>query len=64
MEEDIQNHSPTVMFRGTPCSIQFKEKGRKMPYVPDQQYVVCLHICTCTDYSTLYNVHPVITRKL
>ena len=19
MEEDIQNHSPTVMFRGTPC---------------------------------------------
>ena len=20
MEEDIQNHSPTVMFRGTPCS--------------------------------------------
>ena len=21
MEEDIQNHSPTVMFRGTPCNI-------------------------------------------
>ena len=21
MEEDIQNYSPTVMFRGTPCSI-------------------------------------------
>ena len=23
MEEDIQNHSPTVMFRGTPCSSCF-----------------------------------------
>ena len=22
MEEDIQNHSPTVMFRGTPCILQ------------------------------------------
>ena len=21
MEEDIQNHSPTVMFRGTPCML-------------------------------------------
>ena len=21
MEEDIQNYSPTVMFRGTPCSM-------------------------------------------
>ena len=21
MEEDIQNYSPTVMFRGTPCSL-------------------------------------------
>ena len=25
MEEDIQNHSPTVMFRGTPCSIHEKK---------------------------------------
>ena len=24
MEEDIQNHSPTVMFRGTPCTIRDK----------------------------------------
>ena len=24
MKEDIQNHSPTVMFRGTPC----KKTGR------------------------------------
>ena len=23
MEEDIQNHSPTVMFRGTPCTFAF-----------------------------------------
>ena len=23
MEEDILNYSPTVMFRGTPCSLQF-----------------------------------------
>ena len=22
MEEDISNYSPTVMFRGTPCSMQ------------------------------------------
>ena len=22
MEEDIQNYSPTVMFRGTPCSFR------------------------------------------
>ena len=22
MEEDIQNYSPTVMFRGTPCRLQ------------------------------------------
>ena len=26
MEEDIQNYSPTVMFRGTPCtSLKFKK---------------------------------------
>ena len=25
MEEDIQNYSPTVMFRGTPCS---KDPGK------------------------------------
>ena len=25
MEEDIQNHSPTVMFRGTPCIIIFSK---------------------------------------
>ena len=24
MEEDFQNHSPTVMFRGTPCTWQIK----------------------------------------
>jgi len=23
MEEDILNHSPTVMFRGTPCTLQY-----------------------------------------
>ena len=23
MEEDIQNHSPTVMFRGTPCKLLY-----------------------------------------
>ena len=26
MEEDIQNYSPTVMFRGTPCSCEFSSK--------------------------------------
>ena len=24
MEEDIQNYSPTVMFRGTPCILSFE----------------------------------------
>ena len=24
MEEDIQNHSPTVIFRGTPCTTRLK----------------------------------------
>ena len=31
MEEDIQNHSPTVMFRGTPC-IYSQVKGTIRPY--------------------------------
>ena len=30
MEEDIQNHSPTVMFRGTPC-IYSQVKGTIRP---------------------------------
>ena len=27
MEEDIQNYSATVMFRGTPCTSTFSLKG-------------------------------------
>jgi len=27
MEEDIQNYSTTVMFRGTPCTSTFSLKG-------------------------------------
>ena len=31
MEEDIQNHLPTVMFRGTPCIMKDKKiKGRNI----------------------------------
>ena len=36
MEEDIQNHSPTVMFRGTPCMYlkhkfeHYQFSGRKL----------------------------------
>ena len=26
MKEDIQNYSPTVMFRGTPCMSEFSSK--------------------------------------
>ena len=26
MEEDIQNYSPTVMFRGTPCNFLIKKQ--------------------------------------
>ena len=33
MEEDIENYSPTVMFRGTPCInayfTEFQSKGEK-----------------------------------
>ena len=30
MEKDILNYSPTVMFRGTPCIINFRERERKI----------------------------------
>ena len=28
MEEDLQNYSPIVMFRGTPCTQENKKKGK------------------------------------
>ena len=33
MEEDIQNYSPTVLFRGTPCSFP---KGRRFAALPSK----------------------------
>ena len=40
MEEDIQNHSPTVMFGGTPCSSSndYNEKP-KLHFVTYQRYL-------------------------
>ena len=59
MEEDIQNHSPTVMFRGTPCTCRaivlasnFKELCNIL--IPDKFvrqsvnmyiYFACLSVC-------------------
>ena len=47
MKEDIQNYSPTVMFRGTPC-IFFTEKD----------YLWLLHQCSITAINKTNLVNP------
>ena len=34
MEEDIQNYSPTVMFRGTPCMLHGRSLHFKKRFYP------------------------------
>ena len=43
MEEDIQNYSPTVMFRGTPCINLVKQRYVliRVCFEPNNQMVKC-----------------------
>ena len=63
MEEDIQNYSPTVMFRGTPCiSAAFNiifvifaiggfKKNREAPYMHSFHRWRLLDTCNQTKYK-------------
>ena len=43
MEKDILNYSPTVMFRGTPCTLDSKDKGIiKLEFVTKTQFLSTL----------------------
>ncbi len=38
MEEDIQNHSPTVVLRGTPCSLKNKMYNKERNSLKSRKY--------------------------
>ena len=56
MEEDIQNYSPTVMFRGTPCTINnFFQRPRNLQACRTE-------FSFCQMYGSIY--FPVISTHL
>ena len=57
MEEDIQNHSPTVMFRGTPCRLINAFSSHLSVFNFSfclMFYEHCVHSATITKFSQIF----------
>ena len=53
MKEDISNYSPTVMFRGTPCSLRYMYLSIKKSRHLIKLIKTLIHIIIATDYSEI-----------
>ena len=63
MEEDIQNHSPTVIFLGTPCIICALYSLHVRNYVVNEYVQLYMYLVELERRVKLYNYYNEIILK-